>query len=178
MFHTFRRNTLVRFVVIALALAGLTAWATSRSYSHSESATTNSGRARNTLNENGPVGMSLLRLGAGFNPRSLALPDPTVEWNTFLGGSGFDQGASVALDGSGNIYLVGQSPRSWGTPMRRMLSTLEKLFWRNFWIKLISVKKFTQAFFVNNVPKIGLVFFQRIWNLYFCRTIKFIITCA
>jgi hypothetical protein len=39
-------------------------------------------------------------------------------WNTFLGGGGDDQGSGVAVDGSGNIYVVGSSGASWGSPVR------------------------------------------------------------
>jgi hypothetical protein len=39
-------------------------------------------------------------------------------WNTFLGGGGYDTGHGIALDGNGNIYVVGQSDGSWGSPLR------------------------------------------------------------
>ena len=35
--------------------------------------------------------------------------DPTLIWNTFLGGSGNDVAEAVAVDGSGNVYVVGDS---------------------------------------------------------------------
>jgi hypothetical protein len=43
--------------------------------------------------------------------------DPTLTWNTFLGGSGTDYGRSVAVDGSGNVYVAGYSNASWGSPV-------------------------------------------------------------
>jgi Calx-beta domain/Beta-propeller repeat len=39
-------------------------------------------------------------------------------WNTFLGGSGSDLATALALDGSGNIYVVGFSTGTWGSPLR------------------------------------------------------------
>jgi hypothetical protein len=62
---------------------------------------------------------------AGMNAaRGMALPahgqasDPTLLWNTFLGGSDWDDGYAVAVDGSGNIYVAGTSQWSWGSPVR------------------------------------------------------------
>jgi len=38
-------------------------------------------------------------------------------WHTFMGSSGSDGARSVAVDGDGNIYVVGRSDASWGTPI-------------------------------------------------------------
>ena len=40
-----------------------------------------------------------------------------MQWNTFLGSSGTDGGWGIALDGSGNAYVVGNSSDTWGTPV-------------------------------------------------------------
>jgi DNA-binding beta-propeller fold protein YncE len=39
-------------------------------------------------------------------------------WNTFLGGSGSDHGRGVAVDGSGRVYVAGESTAAWGSPVR------------------------------------------------------------
>jgi hypothetical protein len=41
-------------------------------------------------------------------------PSGVLQWNTFLGGSGYDSGAAIALDGFGNIYVAGTSDATWG----------------------------------------------------------------
>jgi hypothetical protein len=40
-----------------------------------------------------------------------------LQWNTFLGSTGDDYGASIAVDGIGNLYIAGTSYPSWGTPV-------------------------------------------------------------
>jgi hypothetical protein len=38
-------------------------------------------------------------------------------WNTFLGSASFDKGNAIALNSSGNIYVIGFSYSSWGSPI-------------------------------------------------------------
>ncbi len=52
-----------------------------------------------------------------YNPDYPLLIDPTLEWHTFMGGSGIDRITGMALDGSGNIFVTGYSPSTWGTPL-------------------------------------------------------------
>lgn len=44
--------------------------------------------------------------------------DPTLTWNTFLGDSGQSIANGLAIDGNGNIDVVGLSSATWGTPVR------------------------------------------------------------
>jgi hypothetical protein len=53
-----------------------------------------------------------------YDPRYPLTIDPTLTWNTFLGGSEGDEGYSIALDGSGNVYVSGYSFATWGSPLR------------------------------------------------------------
>src|SRR6185295_4893356 len=41
-----------------------------------------------------------------------------LQWNTFLGGSGTEQGNAIAVDGSGNVYVSGLSTATWSVPVR------------------------------------------------------------
>ena len=38
-------------------------------------------------------------------------------WNTFVGGTSIDQGFGMAVDGNGNVYVVGDSFSHWGSPV-------------------------------------------------------------
>ncbi|MBN2414596.1 SBBP repeat-containing protein [bacterium] len=40
-----------------------------------------------------------------------------LEWNTFMGVQGHDVARGLDVDAAGNIYVTGQSPYSWGTPL-------------------------------------------------------------
>ena len=45
-------------------------------------------------------------------------PNGNLVWNTFLGGSTSDLATGVAVDSSGNVYVVGWSTATWGSPVR------------------------------------------------------------
>jgi hypothetical protein len=64
------------------------------------------------------VGFSL----SDYLPGIPVVIDPVMNWNTFLGGSGVgdcdDNGYTIAVDGSGNVYVGGYSSESWGSPVR------------------------------------------------------------
>ena len=53
-----------------------------------------------------------------YDPRHALTIDPSLFWNTFLGGSEDDRGRAIAVDGSGNIYVAGNSNATWGSPVR------------------------------------------------------------
>ena len=55
-------------------------------------------------------------LGA-YNPDHSLVIDPTLQWNTFLGSSGGEEGCGIAVDASGNVYVTGYSDATWGSPV-------------------------------------------------------------
>ena len=55
-------------------------------------------------------------LGA-YNPDHSLVIDPTLQWNTFLGSSGGEEGYGIAVDASGNVYVTGYSDATWGSPV-------------------------------------------------------------
>jgi hypothetical protein len=46
---------------------------------------------------------------ANYDPNQTLIIDPTLLWATYYGGTGFEDGYSCAVDGSGNVYLAGQT---------------------------------------------------------------------
>ena len=66
------------------------------------------------MNGDRELGFSLGR----YVPGIPVVIDPDLTWNTFLGGSSGDSGNSIAVDVSGNVYVAGNSPTTWGTPIR------------------------------------------------------------
>jgi uncharacterized delta-60 repeat protein len=53
-------------------------------------------------------------LGAGFDDVLIAKYDTsgTIQWQRILGGSNYDQGHGIAVDGSGNVYVTGSNASS------------------------------------------------------------------
>jgi hypothetical protein len=51
-----------------------------------------------------------------YDPAYPLMIDPTLQWNTFLGSPGAE-GSDITVDGNGNIYVIGSSDTTWGTPI-------------------------------------------------------------
>ena len=41
-----------------------------------------------------------------------------LQWNTFLGGSGYDEGYGIAVDTGGYVFVAGSATMTWGSPVR------------------------------------------------------------
>jgi hypothetical protein len=52
-----------------------------------------------------------------YDPRFPLVIDPVLSWNTFMGSSINDGGYSIAVDINGNIYVTGDSSKTWGSPI-------------------------------------------------------------
>ena len=70
-----------------------------------------------------PVAVAFLILGdeVGFSVGQYdssypLIIDPTCVWHTFYGSSSYDDGFGIAVDGSGNVYVVGSSGATWKGP--------------------------------------------------------------
>jgi len=54
---------------------------------------------------------------SAYDPAWPLIIDPTLTWNTFLGGTATDLSRSIAVDAAGNVYVTGDSNATWGTPI-------------------------------------------------------------
>ncbi|MEE4241402.1 MAG: SBBP repeat-containing protein [Desulfopila sp.] len=57
-----------------------------------------------------------------YNTDYPLLIDPVLGWNTFQGSTERDFGEGIAVDSSGNVYVVGRSAATWGTPINEFNS--------------------------------------------------------
>jgi len=71
---------------------------------------------RFVLSEQSGGGEVSFQIGAYDHDHDLII-DPTFTWNTFMGGIGNDTPCVIVTDNSGNIYVTGNSDRTWGTPV-------------------------------------------------------------
>jgi hypothetical protein len=74
--------------------------------------------ARYVLRAGGDIGFTL----GDYDARRPLIIDPTLEFSTYLGGSGGDYGAGIAVDGSGSVYVIGYTD-SWDFPTQGALQS-------------------------------------------------------
>jgi hypothetical protein len=81
-------------------------------------------------------------LGAYDSEYALVI-DPSLVWNTFIGGFGDDTARAITVDTAGNVYLAGSAADTWGTPVRvyaggandafvAKLDSAGNLFWHTY----------------------------------------------
>ncbi len=63
-----------------------------------------------------------------YDSRQPLIIDPTYEWHSFYGANDNDVLFGIALDGSGNVYIVGESVSTWGTPLHPHSGEIWNLF--------------------------------------------------
>ena len=69
-------------------------------------------RARSSANPKSKIENPKYEIGfevASYDPTRPLVIDPTLSYSTYLGGSGTDKARFVAVDGSGNAYLIGDT---------------------------------------------------------------------
>ncbi|MBV5280147.1 MAG: SBBP repeat-containing protein, partial [Actinobacteria bacterium] len=71
----------------------------------------------------GEVGFSVGRYDHSYP----LIIDPTYLWNTFYG-SGIDDAKGITIDGSGNVYVTGDSYGTWGSPLNAHSGSYCNLF--------------------------------------------------
>jgi len=52
-----------------------------------------------------------------YEPQVPMAIEPALIWNTFIGSTLTDKGWGIAVDGSGNVYVAGESKETWGLPV-------------------------------------------------------------
>lgn len=52
-----------------------------------------------------------------YDPSLPLFIDPVIQWHTFLGTPVSNEASGLAVDASGNTYITGKSPCSWGNPV-------------------------------------------------------------
>jgi Beta-propeller repeat len=56
-----------------------------------------------------PIGEREVRIAVGsYNEGEPLILDPVLDWSTYLGGNGNDEGHGITIDGDGNVYVTGR----------------------------------------------------------------------